>query len=228
MNDSTTHDSNPALSSLAREYAPRLQSVRARIGADPEYQFSFGHIERSDVYSLGIIRDEDGQVVFDKDITRGSLDTVLIAAQTLVNLAEANRQALSDLAERRRDAMAAVDPTTGPDAWQSRFEHIPHPDLVSEHTPGWCDEDAGDPVVASRFIFRSHNDEFGLDFDVIENNPGTVSVGLLPTKWDWNVQTAEELLTLSDHTGRLQQWLDDCATVTAWIRQHDESEHTHE
>jgi hypothetical protein len=97
---------------------------------------------------------------------------------------------------------------------------------VSQHTPGWCDEDAGDPVVASRFIFRSHNEEFGLDFSVLEDDTHEPSIGVLPSVWDWNVETSEELLELSDHTNELQQWLDDCATVTDWIRKHEgEADH---
>lgn len=230
-NQSTIHDSNPGLHALAREYGGQLRDASHRLGLPDGYQLS-PSVSDGDVFSLDVVAaDSHGDLTFDKDIARGRLDTVLIAVHTVVNLAEASDAAMHDSLERADLQRATRETENAAHAaadWHSRFDGIAHPDLVSEHTPGWCDQDAGDPLNVSHFIFRSHNEEFGLDFDVLEDTPGPVSMGLLPSWCDCDVQTAEELLTLSNHTGRLQQWLDDCATVTAWIRQHDESEHNHE
>ena len=108
----------------------------------------------------------------------------------------------------------------------SRFEGIERPKLRMEHTPGWCWEDCGDYDGSSRMLFHTTNEEFGMEFTVIENRGSDVSIGLLPTDWDWGIDTAEELLKLGDHVNDLQQWLDDCAAVTAWAREHEgEADH---
>lgn len=223
---STIDYSNPELQAMARSHQKETEQL-ARILLLPNgYRVGFACIHGARgarTWELNIFHcDKSGEIDFDTPIAQGTLSQVETALRTLIAARKAYRRTIDH---------QCTTPVEQPDPkakdWHSRFEHVPRPDLVSEHTPGWCDEDAGDPVVASRFIFRSHNDEFGLDFDVMENNPGGVSIGLLPSSWDWNVETSEELLELSDHTGRLQEWLNDCATVTAWIRKH-ESEADHE
>ena len=95
-----------------------------------------------------------------------------------------------------------------------------------KHDPGWTCIDAGDPVGNSHFVFQTHNEQFGLDFSVLEDDTHEPSIGMLPSNWDWEVETGEEILKLSDNTTELQQWLDDCATVTDWIRKHEgEADH---
>lgn len=218
--------SNPELQAMARTYQKDTERLERIMMLPIGYHVGFACIHGahgSRTWELNVFHcDETGEIDFDTAIAQGTLQEVETALHTLM---AADRAYAKTLDHHATTPVEPSKPKPKPHEWHSRFENIPHPDLVSEHTPGWCDEDAGDPVVASRFIFRSHNDEFGLDFDVMENNPGTVSIGLLPSDWDWNVQTAEELLTLSDHTGRLRQWLADCATVTDWIRKHEGEAH---
>lgn len=224
-NQSTIDYSNTDLQALGRAYQAETERLTRIMMLPIGYQVGFACIHGahgSRTWELNVFHaDETGEIDFDTPIAQGTLSQVETALRTLIAARKAYRRTIDHQCTTpvEQSKPKATD-------WHSRFENIPHPDLVSQHTPGWCDEDAGDPVVASRFIFRSHNDEFGLDFDVMENNPGTVSIGLLPSSCDWNVETSEELLELSDHTGRLQQWLDDCATVTAWVREHEgEADH---
>jgi hypothetical protein len=211
------------LQALARSYQTETEQLTKILLLPIGYQVGFACIHGahgSRTWELNIFHsDETGEIDFDTPITQGTLSQVETAVHTLIGSHTAYRRTI----DHHSTTPVEEQPKLKAEEWHSRFDGIARPNLVLEHTPGWCDQDAGDPLNVSHFIFRSHNEEFGLEFSVLENTPGTVSIGMLPTDWDWNVQTAEELLTLSNHTGRLQQWLDDCATVTAWIRQHDES-----
>lgn len=221
---STTNSSDPVTLSPARDRSADLRRITDAMLMPIGYELGIGHLCPRDIWDLCVVHaDHDGETDFDQPIVTGSREDVDTAISTLVSVLDA-RRAVSD--HYSGPLCEDPDDSTGAKPFRSRFENIERPTLILEHTPGWCDEDAGDPVVASRFIFRSHNDAFGLDFDVMENNPGTVSIGLLPSDWDCNVETSEELLELSDNTTELQQWLDDCATVTDWIRKHEgEADH---
>lgn len=223
MNESPTIDySNTDLQALGRAYQAETERLERIMMLPIGYHVGFACIHGahgSRTWELNVFHcDKSDEIDFDAPIAQGTLPAVETALHTLMAADRAHRRTLDHHATT---PVESPNPEPKVREWHSRFENIPRPDLVSQHTPGWCDEDAGDPVVASRFIFRSHNDEFGLDFDVMENNPGSVSIGLLPSSWDWNVETSEELLELSDHTPRLQEWLDDCATVTAWVNENN-------
>lgn len=165
--------------------------------------------------------DESDEIEFDTPIAQGTRQEVETALHTLLDAYHAYRRT-SD----HHCTTPAVKPKPKAREWHSRFENIERPTLMLEHDPGWTCVDAGDPVGNSHFVFQTHNEEFGLDFAVLEDDTHEPNIGMLPSDWDWEVETAEELLKLSDHTNELQQWLDDCATVTDWIRKHEgEADH---
>ena len=63
------------------------------------------------------------------------------------------------------------------------------------------------------------------NFSVIERADGSTETALLGDDWD-EVVDAEDLARYGDRTTAFAQWLDDCSTVTAWIRAHEgEADH---
>lgn len=227
-NQSSIDYSNADLQALARSYQTETEQLTKILLLPIGYQVGFACIHGahgSRTWELNIFHsDKSGEIDFDTPITQGTLREVETAVHTLIGSYTAYRRTI----DHHSTTPVEEQPKLKAEEWHSRFECIARPTLILDHDPGWTCTDAGDPVNNSHFIFSSHNEEFGLDFDVMEDDTHEPSIGMLPSDWDWDVQTAEELLALSDHTGRLQQWLDDCATVTAWIRQHDESETSHE
>jgi hypothetical protein len=64
-----------------------------------------------------------------------------------------------------------------------------------------------------------------MQFSVIERRDGSLETSLISETWD-ELVSAEDLLKYGDGTKRFAQWLDDCATVTAWVREHEgEADH---
>lgn len=226
-NQSTIDYSNTDLQALGRAYQAETERLTRIMLLPIGYHVGFACIHGahgSRTWELNVFHcDETGEIDFDTPIAQGTLQEVETALHTLMAADHAHRRTLD------HHATTPVEPSNPEPRvreWHSRFENIERPTLILEHDPGWTCIDAGDPVVTSHFVFETHNEEFGLDFSVLEDDTHEPSIGMTPSDWDWNVETAEELLTLSDHTGRLQQWLDDCATVTDWIRKHEgEADH---
>lgn len=228
-NQSATNYSNTDLQALGRAYQAETERLTRIMMLPIGYQVGFACIQGahgSRTWELNVFHcDETGEIDFDTAIAQGTLQEVETALHTLMAADHAHRRTL-DYFSTTPVEPSKLKPKAG--EWHSRFENIERPTLILEHDPGWTCIDAGDPVGNSHFVFETHNEEFGLDFSVLEDDTHEPSIGMTPSNWDWDVQTAEELLTISDHTGRLQQWLDDCATVTDWIRRHEGEADDHE
>lgn len=228
-NQSTIDYSNADLQALARSYQTETEQLTRILLLPIGYHVGFACIHGahgSRTWELNVFHcDETGEIDFDTAIAQGTLQEVETALHTLMAADHAHAKTLD---HQCTTPVEPSNPEPKAGEWHSRFENIERPTLILEHDPGWTCIDAGDPVGNSHFVFETHNEEFGLDFSVLEDDTHEPNIGMTPSDWDWEVETAEELLKLSDHTNKLQQWLDDCATVAAWIRQHGESEHTHE
>jgi hypothetical protein len=216
--------SDPVTLSTARDRSADLRRITEAMLMPIGYELGIGHLCPRDIWDLCVVHaDPGGETDFDQPIVTGSREDVDTAISTLASVLDA-RRAVSD----HHSGPLPETPDDPADAkpFRSRFENIERPTLLLEHDPGWTCIDAGDPVGNSHFVFQTHNEEFGLDFSVLEDDTHEPSIGMTPSNWDWNVETAEELLKLSDHTPRLQEWLDDCGTVTDWIRKHEgEADH---
>ncbi|MCI2157419.1 hypothetical protein [Bifidobacterium crudilactis] len=226
-NQSIINDSNPELQALARTYQKDTERLERIMLLPVGYHVGFACIHGahgSRTWELNIFHsDKTGEIDFDTPITQGTLSQVETAVHTLISSRTAYRKTIDHYSTT---TVEQAQPKVR--EWHSRFENIERPELKLKHDPGWTCIDAGDPVGNSHFVFQTHNEQFGLDFSVLEDDTHEPSIGMLPSDWDWNVQTAEELLKLSDNTTELQQWLDDCATVTAWIRKHEGEADDHE
>jgi hypothetical protein len=227
MNESTTNYSNADLRALARSYQAQTERLERIMMLPFGYHVGFACIQGAHgrrTYELNVFHaDESDEIDFDTPIAQGTLQEVETALHTLMAADHAHRRTLDHFATT---PVEPSKPEPKPHEWHSRFENIERPTLILKHDPGWTCIDAGDPVGNSHFVFETHNEEFGLDFSVLEDDTHEPSIGMTPSNLDWNVETAEELLKLSDHTPRLQEWLDDCGTVTDWIRKHEgEADH---
>jgi hypothetical protein len=227
-NQSTIHDSNPELQAMARTYQAETERLERVLLLPLGYHVGFACIQGaqgSRTWELNVFHsDESDEIDFDTPIAQGTRQEVETALATLMAADHAHRRTLDYFATTPVES-SQPEPKAG--EWHSRFENIEHPTLILKHDPGWTSIDAGDPVGNSHFVFQTHNEEFGLDFSVLEDDTHEPNIGMLPSNWDWGVETGEEILKLSDHTNELQQWLDDCATVTDWVRKH-EGEVSHE
>lgn len=86
MNDSTTHDSNPALSSLAREYGLRLRELSSKLGFRKGYQIS-PYATSINEYGLSVIQaDRHGTVTYDGELMHGTLEQTRQAISQLLQL----------------------------------------------------------------------------------------------------------------------------------------------
>jgi hypothetical protein len=163
-------------------------------------------------YELGVVHatDEPDGIDFDAPIVRGTADDVQTAVHALLATLKVRDRAYED-----------QDQQEEPTPWRSRYDGIERPHLVMKHTPGWGCEDVSmnDSEVVHQ-LFRSDYDPLGLSFTVFENDGYPVSISF-GGEIDWTVDTPGELLKLGDKTNELARWLDDCATVTAWCREHD-------
>jgi hypothetical protein len=227
-NQSTIDYSNTDLQALGRAYQAETERLTRIMLLPIGYHVGFACIQGahgSRTWELNVFHcDETGEIDFDTPIAQGTLQEVETALHTIMAADRAHAKTLDYFSTT---PVEPSNPEPSVREWHSRFENIERPTLILEHDPGWTCIDAGDPVGNSHFIFRSHNEQFGLNFDVMEDDRHEPSIGMLQSDWDWEVETAEELLKLSDNTTQLRQWLDDCATVTAWIRKH-EGEASHE
>lgn len=222
---SLTHTSNSQLLALAEQYKQILHALERSIYLPHGYQFSvFSNTNHT--YGISIIcTDQENNLEFDHELMTGSLEQTTQALHLLTRLGSGIEASRSDYVQNLTATTHSLTPRKPePDSWLSRYTNIHKPTLILEHTPGWCHEDIGDKT--GYYLFKSTNEAFGMEFSVIENED-CVNISLLPTGWDWDVQTPEELLQLSDQGNQLQTWLDDCATVTAWARAYDK-EQTHE
>jgi hypothetical protein len=85
-NQSTIHDSNPALSSLAREYGSRLRGLSRKIGLRKGYQIS-PYATSTNEYGLSVIRaDRHGNVTYDGELMHGTLEQARQAISLLLQL----------------------------------------------------------------------------------------------------------------------------------------------
>ena len=221
-NQSTIDYSNTDLQALGRAYQNETERLERIMMLPIGYQVGFACIHGahgSRTWELNVFHcDETGEIDFDTAIAQGTLQEVETALHTLM---AADRAHAKTLDHHATTPVEPPKPKPKPHEWHSRFENIERPTLILEHDPGWTSIDAGVPVSNSHFVFQTHNEQFGLDFSVLEDDTHEPSIGMLPSNWDWEVETGEEILKLSADTTQLRQWLDDCATVTDWIRKHE-------
>jgi hypothetical protein len=224
MNNNSQHHSNdPITSVLAHERSADLRRITDAMLMPIGYELGVGHLPEGDMWDLCVVHaDHDGETDFDRPIVTGSREDVDTAISTLASVLDA-RRAVSD----HYNAMRPEAPDDPADAkpFRSRFEDIDRPSLLLEHTPGWTWEDTGDTISPAFYLFKSTDPVFGIQFDVIERLDGSLETSLLSDSWD-ELPSAEDLLKYVDGTRRLERWLDDCATVTDWIRKHEgEADH---
>jgi hypothetical protein len=219
-NQSDSNYSNPELQALGRAYQKETERLERIMMLPFGYHVGFACIQGahgSCTWELNVFHaDESDEIDFDTPIAQGTRQEVETALHTLIDAYQAYRRT-----SEHHCTTPVVKPRPKAKEWHSRFENIERPTLLLEHDPGWTCIDAGDPVGNSHFIFRSHNEQFGLDFDVLEDDTHEPNIGMVQSDWDWGILTSEELLKLGDHVNDLQRWLDDCATVTAWVREHE-------
>jgi hypothetical protein len=224
MQDNSQHHSNdPITSVLARERSTDLQRITEAMLMPIGYELGVGHLPEGDMWDLCVVHaDPDGATDFDQPITTGTREDVDMAISMLISALDA-RRAVSDhhFSTRADDTQEPQDSKH----FRSRFEHIERPTLLLEHTPGWMWEDTGDTISPTYYLFRSTYPVFDMQFSVIERRDGSLETSLISETWD-ELVSAEDLLKYGDGTKRFAQWLDDCATVTAWVREHEgEADH---
>jgi hypothetical protein len=211
MTTSIINSSDSGLDALTALYGVQLRDASHTLGLPDDYQIS-PSLDGDGVYGLGVVAaDRHGNVTFDSDITRGSLDTIHTAAQTIANLAPAIAKALSDSRNPDREA----------DEWHSRYEGVERPKLKLTHTPGWvCEDCSVSSAEVVHKLFSTAFEPLGLKFDVFENDGSPISIGM-DGEGDWSIEGAGELLAIADRADELHRWLNDCAAVTAWCHDHD-------
>ncbi|MCH4210052.1 hypothetical protein [Bifidobacterium sp.] len=225
MNNLNVNNSGSGLDALTTLYGAQLRDASHTLGLPDDYQIS-PSVNSDGAYGLSVVSlDKSGEMAFDRDIAQGSMDTALIAAQAIVNLAKASGDAMHDSLRRvdRKHAIGeAEDERFAAAEWHSRFEGVDKPLLLMKHTPGFEIRDAGsnrNEIV--KYIFRSSYKPLGLDFAVMENTPGGVEASIMPGDWDWAVDSPQELLDLLPQIDVLKDWLKDIAAVTVWCHDHD-------
>ena len=191
-------------------YGSVLERIGKALALPDEY--------RLDVYALhGNDRDDYGVEIsgpenFTVNVMRtpvpGNLDVLCGTLESLLDAADA---ATGDRERRIHEATP----------WRSRYEGIERPRLVLDHTPGWMLEDCSVGSYESvHKLFHSEYAPLALQFDVFENDGSPISISM-GCEQDWDVTSPETLLSMSDKSDDLSKWLDDCATVTDWLQQHD-------
>lgn len=219
MQDNSQHHSNdPITSVLARERSADLRRITDAMLMPIGYELGVGHLPDGDMWDLCVVHaDHDGETDFDQPIVTGTREDVGTAISTLAAALDA-RRAVGD----HHSGPLPETPDDPADAkpFRSRFEHIERPTLLLEHTPGWMWEDTGDTISPTYYLFRSADPVFDMQFSVIERRDGSLETSLISETWD-ELVSAEDLLKYGDGTKRFAQWLDDCSTVTAWIRAHE-------
>lgn len=215
--------SDPVTLSPARDRSDDLRRITDAMLMPIGYELGIGHLCPCDIWDLCVVHaDHDGETDFDQPIVTGSREDVDMAISMLISALDA-RRAVSDhysgLLPETPDDHAGAKP------FRSRFENIERPTLILEHTPGWTWQDTGDTISPAYYLFRSTDPVFGIQFSVIEHQDGSLETSLLSEVWD-ELVSAEDLLKYGDGTKRFAQWLDDSATVTAWVRKHEgEADH---
>jgi hypothetical protein len=223
MNESPSTDySNVDLRALARTYQAQTERLERIMLLPIGYHVGFAVISGahgSRTWELNVFHaDESDDIDFDTPIAQGTRQEVETALHTLMAADHAHRRTLDHYATTPVEP-SKPEPKAG--EWHSRFENIERPTLLLEHDPGWTCIDAGDPVGNSHFIFRSHNEQFGLDFDVLEDDTHEPNIGMLQSEWDWDASDPSTLLTMGGETPELQKWLNDCAAVAAWVNENN-------
>ncbi|MFT8537494.1 hypothetical protein [Bifidobacterium aquikefiri] len=218
---STIDYSNTDLQALGRAYQNDTERLERIMLLPIGYHVGFACIQGahgSRTWELNVFHcDESDEIDFDTAIAQGTLQEVETALHTLMAADHAHRRTLDYF------ATTPVEPSKTepkPHEWHSRFENIERPTLILEHTPGWTWQDTGDTISPTYYLFRSTDPVFGIQFDVIERQDGSLETSLLSETWD-ELVSAEDLLKYGDGTKRFAQWLDDCAIVSAWVRGND-------
>ncbi len=211
--------SDPVTLSPARDRSADLRRITDAMLMPIGYELGIGHLCPRDIWDLCVVHaDPNGETDFDQPIAQGTRQDVDTAISTLVSVLDA-RRAVSE--HHSGPLCEDPDDSTGAKPFRSRFENIERPTLILKHDPGWTCIDAGDPLSNSYFIFRSHNEQFGLDFDVLEDDGAEPSITMVQSDWDWDASDPATLLTMGGETPELQKWLNDCAAVAAWVRGND-------
>jgi hypothetical protein len=164
-------------------------------------------------YELGVIHatDEPDGIDFDAPIARGTADDVRTAVHTLLSTLKVRDRTYEDQDQQKEEATP----------WRSRYEGVERPKLKLTHTPGWvCEDCSVSSAEVVHKLFSTTFEPLGLKFDVFENDGSPISISM-GCEQDWDVTSPETLLSMSDKSDDLAKWLNDCATVTDWLQQHD-------
>ncbi|MCH3973805.1 MAG: hypothetical protein LKF49_06280 [Bifidobacterium tibiigranuli] len=87
-NQSTIHDSNPDLDSLAREYGGQLRDASHRLGLRKSHQIS-PFSNNTNEYGLSVIQtDRHGNVTYDAELMHGTLEDTRHAIHLLLRLTQ--------------------------------------------------------------------------------------------------------------------------------------------
>jgi hypothetical protein len=210
--------SEPVTPSPARDRSADLRRITEAMLMPIGYELGIGHLCPCDMWDLCVVHaDHDGETDFDQPIVTGSREDVDTAISTLISALDA-RRAVSE--HHSGPVSEDHDDSADAKAFRSRFEHVDRPSLLLEHTPGWTWQDTGDTISPTYYLFRSTDPVFDMQFSVIERQDGSLETSLISETWD-KLVSAEDLLKYGDGTKRFAQWLDDSATITAWVRGND-------
>ncbi|KFI51730.1 hypothetical protein [Bifidobacterium biavatii] len=96
------------------------------------------------------------------------------------------------------------------------------PALEAHHDPGFVLRVDENPLNEGVLVvFDTVMPEFNLSFAVYVFPDRDVSICLQPAAYSFDeIRTADELSELADRCDRLQEWLDDCATVVDWTHEN--------
>lgn len=216
MTSQTTTNTN-LLTELTKKHEADLAALSNDFDLPEHYWLAISH-DSDDGYSLSINHfDDDNEADFFEDVMTGTPQQIAGFIKKLQSLQHIKRAA--ELHQRARaEEKMALDSAQQPTEWHSRYEGLRRPKLSHKPFPGWVFEADGMLPSDGVTVLRSKEPDFGIEFTVIDRPDGTQEISFQPGDRDWIVDDAAEILELSDKTDRFQVWLDDCATITTWIK----------
>lgn len=216
MTSQTTTNTN-LLTELTKKYEDDLGTLSDDLLLPDGYQLSISR-DSDGSYSLSVYHlDSEHKADFFEDVVTGTTQQIADSIEQFLALQRVKLVAERHLREVVKEKMA-LDAASQSQEWHSHYESLDKPKLTREPFPGWVFESDGMFPGDGVTVFRSEEPDFGTEFTVIDRPDGTQEVSFQPGGRDWIVDDVAEILELSDKTDRFQVWLNDCATITTWIK----------